>query len=147
MGEEQPKRNDIEIKVVTKNKPINYVAYFSEEFDHFYNHVFSTEKLNLIDDFLDHYEKNGLRNWKGKICSSANVPSSYSDHIERSNYAKQYDLWHVHIGLPSWQSYENVPYLTSDQVLHFQKHNNYEITLLTVSTHNPMDLPPLEMLE
>lgn len=139
MGEEQPKNLELEA-----DKKILYYADFSQEFDYLYSNVFSNEKLNLIDDFLDHYEYFGLSGWKGKISCSWKVPTTYPDWESRAAFAKQYNLWHVHIGLPNWQSYPNVPFKTSNQVLHFQKINHLEIKLLTLSTHNPMDLPTLE---
>ncbi|MBE2163707.1 hypothetical protein IIQ43_04045 [Acinetobacter oleivorans] len=145
MGEEESKRDGLKSNSPIRRK--SYTVNFSDEFNYLYNYVYSESKLDLIDDFIEHYEKHGLSGWKGKISSSANVPSYYKNHVERSEYARQFDLWHVHIGLPTWQSYTDIPYCTSDQVIHFQKHGRYEITLLTISTHNPMDLPPLDMLK
>lgn len=142
MGEEQPE--NLELTSSTSNQQNKYFADFSDEFDYFYSNIFSLEKLNLIDDFIDHYEKHGLNGWKGKITPSWNVPDSYADHKKRRKYAQKFNLWHAHIGLPSWKSAPNASYLTSDHVLHFQQISNYEILLMTVSTHNPMDLPNVD---
>ncbi|WP_180084885.1 hypothetical protein [Acinetobacter sp. YH12145] len=142
MGQEQPKNPELETDEIIES-PIYFVD-FSQEFDYLYSNVFTRTKLDLIDDFLDHYEINGLRNWKGKISCSWKVPQHYSDWESRSAFAKHYNLWHAHIGLPTWQSYPNVPFQTSNQVLHFQKIGSFEIKLLTLSTHNPIDLPTLE---
>lgn len=144
MGEEQPESLNTEDDLAQSKQTILYYVDFSQEFDYYYNNVFTPEKLDLIDDFIDHYELNGLSGWKGKISNSWNVPETYANWKERSAFAKEHKLSHVHIGLPYWQNQPNIPYLTSNQVLHFQKVSNYEIKLLTVSTHNPMDLPTLE---
>lgn len=142
MGEEKPTTSLI---LPNQQKEIFYVD-FGVEFDYFYNNVFSNEKLDLIDDFIEHYEVNGLNNWKGKISHSANVPDSYPDAQERRDLALQYNLHHAHIGLPTWHPSRSGLYKTSDQVLHFQKVSYSEILLLTVSTHNPMELPTIDQI-
>lgn len=143
MGEEQPKTNEL-VNFETIQEKKYFKAEFSEEFNYFYSNVFSPEKLDLIDDFIDHYEVNGLYGWKGKISASWKVPDYYKDKDQRAKYAQKYNLWHVHIGLPTWKKVPNVPFLTSDHVLHFQKISKYKILLMTVSTHNPMDLPDID---
>lgn len=145
MGEESSTEYELELTDDFKESKVSlYSAILSDEFLFYYNNVFSVEKLNLIDDFLDHFEKNGLSGWKGKVSPSWKVPEFYKDHKERAKYAQDMNLWHAHIGLPTWQNRQNVPYLTSNQVLHFQKIDNFKIHVLTVSSHNPMDLPDVE---
>ncbi|WP_151828216.1 hypothetical protein [Acinetobacter oleivorans] len=145
MGEESSTSDGLDqTNYIDNSSKSLYTATLSDEFLHFYDNVFSDEKLDLIDDFLEHYETHGLNNWKGKISPSWKVPECYKDHERRAKYAQDMNLWHAHIGLPSWQSRENIPYLTSNQVLHFQKLSRYEIFVLSVSTHNPMDLPEID---
>ena len=124
-----------------EDQSILYIVDFSMEFNLYYDKVWSPEKLDLIDDFIEHYETNGLRNWKGKISKSSNVPNNYKDAALKKALAEKYNLYHAHIGFPSWTNIPKIPYSTSDQVLHFQKLNSNSIKLLTLSTHNPMDLP------
>ncbi|SUV72863.1 Uncharacterised protein [Acinetobacter baumannii] len=45
-----------------------------------------------------------------------------------------------HLGKP--EKVQN--YSTSDQVLHFQRTSKTEIFVLSISKHNPMDLPDIE---
>jgi hypothetical protein len=140
MGEEESGNSES----LKARSSIIYIVDFSEEFNYFYSKVWSSYKLDLIDDFIDHYEDIGLKGWKGRIVKSTNVPEHYPDAKERIALASKYNLYHAHIGLPTWNTRPNFPYSTSDQVLHFQKVSYNEIKLLTVSTHNPMDLPTEE---
>lgn len=140
MGEEESGKSE---NLKTKSS-ILYIVDFSEEFNIYYDRVWSDHKLDLIDDFIESYETHGLTRWKGKIARSTNVPDTYPDAKERKAFAMEYNLYHAHIGIPSWNNYKDVPYSTSDQVLHFQKVSYKEIKLLTVSSHNPMDLPTID---
>ncbi|MFX4357503.1 hypothetical protein ABTA27_13265 [Acinetobacter baumannii] len=145
MGEESSTNDGLEKSTSNTDsiKPF-YTAILSDEFLYYYDNVFTDEKLDLIDDFLEHYEQNGLTAWKGKISPSWKVPECYQDHKERAKYAQEMDLWHAHIGLPSWQTRKGANYSTSDQVLHFQRTSKTEIFVLSISKHNPMDLPDIE---
>ncbi|MBV6589149.1 hypothetical protein [Acinetobacter baumannii] len=145
MGEESSTNDGLEKSTSNTDsiKPF-YTAILSDEFLDYYDNVFTDEKLDLIDDFLEHYEQNGLTGWKGKISPSWKVPECYQDHKERAKYAQEMDLWHAHIGLPSWQTRKGANYSTSDQVLHFQRTSKTEIFVLSISKHNPMDLPDIE---
>lgn len=142
MGEEKSgtDRNSEDVEAKTQESSL-YIVDFSQEFNYYYFNICSNEKLDLIDDFIEHYEKYGLKNWKGRISKSTNVPDYYDDSETRKVLAERYNLYHAHIGLPTWQTRANFPFSTSDQVLHFTKISYKEIKLLTVSTHNPMDLP------
>lgn len=140
MGEEESgKSGSSELK-----SSLLYIVDFSAEFTYYYDKVFTNTKLDLIDDFIDHYELNGLKGWKGRIAKSSNVPNQYPDALSRIDLAMKYNLYHAHIGLPEWKTRPGFPYSTSSEVLHFQKVSHKEIKLLTVSTHNPMDLPTIE---
>lgn len=142
MGEKKPKDSNS-----TEIESTEYTVIFSSEFDYYYNNVCTENQLDLIDDFIEHYERNGLKNWKGKIACSSNVPNYYKDHNERKSLAIQYNLKHVHIGYPEWITKEGYTYSTSDQVIHFQKISYKEIKLLTLSRHRPMELPTLENIQ
>ncbi|WP_228258836.1 hypothetical protein [Acinetobacter ihumii] len=134
MGEEKP-----------QNK-INYTVEFGATFNLYYSERYSSKTLDKIDDFIEHYEKFGLKDWKGKISPSDRVPDTYPNQQNLIAKAKKYNLWHVHIGEPKWQRPLHDQYLVSEWVLHFQKINNYHIKLLELSWHNPMELPSDEMI-
>lgn len=118
---------------------------FGETFQFHYDKVFSEEKLDLIDDYIDHFEEHGWGGWKGKISPSWKVPLNYHDAAERIAYAKKHNLYHVHFGLPSWTN-SGYGYSTSDQVIHFQKIDYHTLRFLSISTHNPMDLPTEDLI-
>ncbi|HHU5621799.1 TPA: hypothetical protein ACUIFO_003995, partial [Acinetobacter baumannii] len=94
MGEESSTNDGLEKSTSNTDsiKPF-YTAILSDEFLYYYDNVFTDEKLDLIDDFLEHYEQNGLTGWKGKISPSWKVPECYQDHKERAKYAQEMDLW------------------------------------------------------
>lgn len=105
--------------------------------------------LDHIDAFWDHCEKYGLGGWKGKIKPSWIVPEHYPDRATRQSHAKLNQLWHAHIGIPSWKPSKNAlaQYQTSDWVLHF-RYNPDEgwIMLCDYGDHDPFDLPALDRL-
>jgi len=119
-------------------------VHFSQRYD-----SLPDRDLDHIDAFWDHCEKNGLAGWKGKIKPSWVVPDHYPDKAEREAHAKLNQLWHAHIGIPSWKPSKNAlaQYQTSDWVLHF-RYNPKEgwIMLCDYGDHDPFELPILEHL-
>lgn len=96
---------------------------------------------NLVLDFTDHFEKNGLAKWKGKSISSDNVPYYYPNCNELADFARQNNLWHAHIGFREWKRSRDSKIQTSDWVVHFKKVSEYKIILLSLGSHNPMEIP------
>ncbi len=119
-----------------------FSATFSNEFPNF-----PQDQQDKILDFLDIYEAHGLADrsrYPGKITHSWNtlLPSH-----PNYNHAKQNDLWHYHIGLPSYTVRPHGRYKTSDWVLHFRwPHRGTHIDIVDLYTHNKSDgtfyLPP-----
>ncbi|KPY30478.1 hypothetical protein [Pseudomonas syringae] len=100
--------------------------------------------LDHIDAFWDHCEKHGLGGWKGKVKPSWIVPSHYPDREARVAHAKSNNLWHAHIGIPTWKPSKNTDasYQVSDWVLHFQYNPSENwIKLCDYGDHDPFDLP------
>ncbi|MDS0956170.1 hypothetical protein [Enterobacter hormaechei] len=133
----------------TQSSIVTYAQYtvdFSDSFSTFYaSLVKMPTRLNIldcIDEFIDHFEKNGLWGWKGKIAPSSRLPVNIPE-PKRSYliaHAEANKLWHAHIGDPSFRDTGH-GYSVSDGVLHFQKLSSYSIKLLEVGYHRPMELP------
>lgn len=124
---------------------INYQVALGKTFNKYYLERYPSKTVNLIDDFIDHFEENGFYGWKGKIGPSNKVPENYENRDELIAKANKFNLWHVHIGDPCWHATLHGKYLTSDWVLTFKKINNYKIGLLELSWHDPMLLPSDEI--
>jgi hypothetical protein len=60
-----------------ENNTTKRIVEFGTTFLNYYNNRFSTTTIDKIDDFIEHFEHQGLRGWKGKISSSDKVPASY----------------------------------------------------------------------
>lgn len=129
-----------------KSKQIVYEVAFGKTFNNYYAKSYSEKTLDLIDDFLDHYEVYGLGGWKGKISPSNRVPLNYENRNELIKKANHYNLWHVHIGDPQWEVPSHGKFLTSEWVIQFRR-LGHKIVLLELSWHNPMYLPNDEILE
>lgn len=93
----------------------SYSIQFAKEYERF-----PDDQKDKVDDFLDIYEVSGFSDfaaYPGKITPSWKGLES-SD--PKFSYAFDNELWHYHIGLPSYKTSRHGGYLTSDKVLHFQ---------------------------
>ena len=113
----------------------DYGKLFANEFKHY-----PQNQQDAILDFLDIYEVHGLRSfklYKGKIAFSWKG-LHYKDPAYQ--YAKSNDLWHAHIGLPSFRKSDFGPYYTSDMILHFQWVNRGNvIKVVDITPHYKAD--------
>lgn len=130
-----------------KSGQIEYQVAFGKTFNYYYNKIYSETTLDLIDDFIEHYEEHGFTGWKGKVAQSNRVPDSYADQAALIAKANKYKLWHVHIGAPKWIKSRYGQYYTSEWVLHFKRESKYKIVLLDLGWHNPMLLPSDDICE
>lgn len=118
-----------------------YIVKFGKTFAIYYDQRYSNQTLDFIDDFIEHFEINGFSGWKGKFGPSDKVPKGTPDRQKLIDKAQFHQLWHVHIGMPKWETTPGRPYSTSDWVLHLKKHSKYKITLLDLGWHSPFLLP------
>lgn len=119
-------------------------AYFSDLYDRL-----PERDLDHIDAFWDHCEHHGFKSWKGKVKPSWDLPWDYPFRSSRVAHAKPLNLWHAHIGIPTWKPSRNpnADYQTSDWVVHFQDFSaSGYIKLVDYGSHNPFELPPLDNL-
>jgi hypothetical protein len=133
-----------------KTYAVDYSVDYSESFLQYYESLVNigvVHQLDRIDDFVEHYEKNGLSNWKGKISSSDRLPQNYPNRNLIIQHARNNSLWHVHIGDPCFRASVTGKYQVSDGVLHFQKLSSYTIKIISVSYHDPMTLPDSDEFE
>lgn len=104
-------------------------AQFAIEFSRF-----EKDQQDAVLDFTDTFELYGLSDFSkytGKITYSwKGVPVGSPEYV----YAKANDLWHYHVGLPSYT--QGPKYSTSDWVLHFQwRDRGDEIALVDLYRH------------
>jgi hypothetical protein len=96
--------------------------------------------------FLNSYIKQGFNGLNGKNRSSDNVHRNDPFYLSKVKYAQEHKLWHYHIGIPKYEKSEYGDYLTSEYVLHYQKLTDYEIKIVDMSYHPPLNLPNLNYL-
>ncbi|MDR0238144.1 hypothetical protein [Acinetobacter sp.] len=123
----------------TKSEII-YEIEFGKSFNKYYPN-FPKLTADKVDDFIEHYEKNGLKGWIGKIAKSDRIPLDVPNRDELVKKARYYNLWHVHIGDPVWKNSSENGIYVSNWVIHFQKIGRYKIKLLELDSHKPMTLP------
>ena len=123
-----------------------YSIAFGLTFNKYYVESYSENTLDLIDDFIDHYEVNGFKGWIGKFAPSNRVPENYENRDDLIRKANKYNLWHVHIGDPRWETPMHGKFKTSEWVLQLRRMGK-KIILLELSWHNPMLLPNDAILE
>ncbi len=93
---------------------VDFFPKFQKEFTNF-----PPEHQDKVLDFVKQFQLHGLSDfslYEGKIAPSA-VPGTPEYY-----YARSHDLWHYHIGIPTYTQIHG-RYKTSDMVLHFQWRN------------------------
>lgn len=94
---------------------VSFSAQFALEYSRFPKY-----QQDKVDDFIDIFSIHGLGDFSkypGKITYSWKGLSP-TDPV--CIYAKDNELWHYHIGIPTYTARPDIPYQTSDWVLHFQ---------------------------
>ncbi|MFW2177973.1 MULTISPECIES: hypothetical protein [unclassified Moraxella] len=92
-----------------------------------------------IKEFVNHVKSLGFEGLTGRNKSSDNVPTDNPDWSKIVAYAQKNQLWHYHIGIPSYVRSEKGD-MTSEYVLHYVKGDDY-IKLVDLSAHPPLKLP------
>ena len=131
---------------------IKYQVTFGDQFSkEFVN--YPTSQKEIIGKFVEKYQQIGIdftnNSYEGKFSPSWSGNSmSQADY----DYAYNNDLWHYHIGIPTYlESPLHTKYKVSDWVLHFQwKNKGNLIHLVDLYSHTTYSgafyLPPKENL-
>lgn len=126
---------------------VKFGKKFQEEFQRY-----PEDQQNLILEFVEIYEKNGLIDfsvYKGKISPSwSNLDRNCVEYA----YTKNNFLWHYHIGIPVYIKSRFADYYTSDWVLHFSWPNEKDTIIIVdigmhYRTNGSFYLPSLEYLQ
>ncbi len=108
----------------------------------FINHLtnFPTEDQKKIFDFASHITINGFSGLPGRVKQSTDVDKNDHKFLEKVRYARDNNLWHYHIGIPSYD--ESKPYgdWTSKYVLHYT-HLGNDVIIVDMDSHPPFNLP------
>lgn len=131
-----------------KGAGVIHVVDFSVHFARIYNTAPAND-IDLVDDFIEHVESNGLEGLPGRLKFSWDIDPNDGRYASKSRYAKTYNLWHYHVGIGTGGYDQNRPYgdWTSKYVLHLRRHACGErTTIVDLDPHPPFTLPDLDTL-
>jgi hypothetical protein len=117
---------------------VTYTVSFSLEFARNFARFPAADQVKIID-FQTLFESVGLGDFSkypGKIAPSW----SGSATRPAAAFAKANDLWHYHVGIPTFKTTVGGMYMTSDWLLHFQwpdwRTNGPQIHIVDLLPHN-----------
>ncbi|MFW2178182.1 MULTISPECIES: hypothetical protein [unclassified Moraxella] len=108
---------------------------FREELRHF-----PTADQEKIANFIEHVQLHGLNQLEGRNKKSDNVPKDNPNWLSKVKFAQQYNLWHYHIGIPSYDVNTVFGDRTSEYILHYVLYDDM-IKIVDFSDHPPFKLP------
>ncbi len=101
------------------------------------------DKLKIAQ-FIRHVEQNGLTNLTDRNKSSADVHKDDPDFLNKVTKAREYNLWHYHIGIPYYETATNGD-MVSEYILHYIKGDDF-IKIVDLDSHPPFILPSNDYL-
>lgn len=112
---------------------------------------FTPDEKARVADFIVTYQDHGLndfKHYKGKITRTGSGDCTQ----EEREYGLKHNLWHYHVGIPSYVPTPHGKYMTSRDVLHFQWFQaENRIRLVDMYRHYLLDgkfyVPPERALE
>ena len=107
---------------------------------------FSEQDRKKIFNFASHVQQYGLVSLQGKNKRSDGFSNDDPQFAQKMALVKEYNLWHYHIGIPSYQNSLVGEYKTSEYVLHYVRGDNH-IKIVDLSRHPPFSLPSKDCLE
>lgn len=105
---------------------------------------FPKQDVDFIFDFINAVQQGGFSTLKGRNKSSSDVPKNDPNWLSKVRYAQEHNLWHYHIGIPSYRLSTNGDYV-SKYVLHYVM-NGDEIRIVAYDEHPPFRLPNLSYI-
>lgn len=100
---------------------------------------FPVEDKIKIMNFISHVQENGLTNLPGRNKPSHDVPKDDPNWREKVEYAMRHNLWHYHIGIPSYETASNGERV-SPYILHYILDDN-SIKIVDFNQPPPFNLP------
>lgn len=96
-----------------------------------------------VQSFIDHVEENGLIGLPGRLKPSTGVPPDDPFWLKKVTFARHWDLYHYHVGVPIWDQSREVGDHTSEWVLHLRVPGNEGENIIIVDwdSHPPFQLP------
>lgn len=96
----------------------------------------------FIDTFIDHVQEHGLINLKGRLKPSWDVPNDDPFWKKKVDFARHWDLWHYHLGMPEYDESNGHGDCTSQWVLHLRRHPcGTRTEIVDWDKHPPFQLP------
>lgn len=109
-------------------------------------HNFSEQDRQKILDFAIHVQQNGLDLLPGKNKRSDGFSNDDPQFANKMALVKKYNLWHYHIGIPSYKDSLLGDYKTSEYILHYARRAD-SIEIVDLGRHPPFHLPSVDCLE
>lgn len=105
-----------------------------------YLQTIEKEQQTKVYNFAKHVKSSGLNGLEGRNKSSAMVPTSDPEYINKVKRATEKKFWHYHVGI---EFYENGSFgdRTSMWVLHYANHEPHYLRLGMLDFHPPFRLP------
>lgn len=118
-----------------------HIVDFSVHFARIYSAIAAND-AEFIDDFVDHVEQNGLNGLPGRLKCSWDISADDPMYASKSQYAKTWNLWHYHLGMPAYDTAKGHGNYTSEWILHLRRHPcGSRTTIVDWDSHPPFALP------
>jgi hypothetical protein len=118
-----------------------HVIDFSVHFAKIYD-VVAANDADFIDSFIEHAEEHGLVGLPGRLKCSWDIPPDDPQFASKTQYAKKWNLWHYHVGMPHYDMTNGHGDFTSQWVLHLRRHPcGLYTTIVDWDPHPPFVLP------
>ncbi|VEF08474.1 Uncharacterised protein [Pseudomonas fluorescens] len=127
-----------------KEKQPAHIVNMSDHFEITYLDMAANE-LFPVDNFITHVEENGLILLEGRLKKSDDIPTDDGEWLKKVLFVREHNLWHYHIGYPSYDPGKPFGDRTSEYVLHLQRHPcGTKTTIVHWAKHPPFKLPSLD---
>jgi len=99
-----------------------------------------------IADFAYHINISGFSGLPGRNKSSDDVDTNDHLFIEKVKFAKENNLYHYHIGIPEYDTTNQIGDWTSEYILHYRFLDNV-VLIADLDNHPPFTLPDIKFLK
>ncbi|WP_138726254.1 hypothetical protein [Pseudomonas sp. FSL W5-0203] len=96
----------------------------------------------ILDRFINHAQTHGLENLPGRLKPSWDVHRDDPFFLKKVEYARHWDLWHYHVGMPYFDETNGHGDFTSEWVLHLRRLPcGTRTQIVDWDKHPPFELP------